>query len=56
MRITKLDRKKLRALFFKVCMILVAKNTAFKALHLYYMQRPDNPLEKMQSLIAYVTN
>ncbi|MFE4812672.1 transposase, partial [Peribacillus simplex] len=50
--ITKRGRKKLRALLFRVCMILVAKNTAFKALHAYYTQRPDNPLKKMQSLIA----
>ena len=33
-------------------MILVAKNSAFKALHAYYTQRPDNPLKKMQSIIA----
>jgi hypothetical protein len=33
-------------------MILVAKNTAIKTLHAYYTQRPDNPLKKMQSLIA----
>ena len=33
-------------------MILVAKNLAFKALHAYYTQRPDNPLKKMQSIIA----
>lgn len=51
-RITKRGRKKLRALLFRVCMILVAKNSAFKALHTYYTQRPDNPLKKMQSLIA----
>lgn len=50
--ITKRGRKKLRALLFRVCMILVAKNSAFKALHAYYTQRPDNPLKKMQSLIA----
>ncbi|MED1206114.1 transposase, partial [Heyndrickxia acidicola] len=50
--ITKRGRKKLRALLFRVCMILVAKNSAFKALHVYYTQRPDNPLKKMQSLIA----
>ncbi len=50
--ITKRGRKKLRALLFRVSMILVAKNTAFKALHEYYTQRPDNPLKKMQSLIA----
>ncbi|MBT2724433.1 IS110 family transposase [Bacillus sp. ISL-46] len=50
--ITKRGRKKLRALLFRVCMILVAKNSAFKALHAYYNQRSDNPLKKMQSLIA----
>jgi transposase len=50
--ITKRGRRKLRALLFRVCMILVAKNTAFKALHAYYTQRQDNPLKKMQSLIA----
>jgi transposase len=33
-------------------MILVAKNSAFKALHAYYTQRSDNPLKKMQSIIA----
>ena len=33
-------------------MILVAKNSAFKALHAYYTQRSNNPLKKMQSIIA----
>jgi transposase len=33
-------------------MPLVAKNSAFKALHEYYTRRPDNPLKKIQSLIA----
>jgi hypothetical protein len=44
--------KKIRNLLFRVCMIMVAKNSAFKALHAYYTQCPDNPLKKMQSLIA----
>ncbi|WP_019242968.1 MULTISPECIES: IS110 family transposase [Bacillus] len=51
-RITKRGRKKLRALLFRVCMILVAKNSAFKTLHAYYTQRSNNPLKKMQSIIA----
>jgi transposase len=51
-KITKRGRKKLRALLFRVIMPLVAKNTAFKALHQYYTGRRDNPLKKMQSLIA----
>ncbi|MBY0217788.1 IS110 family transposase [Paenibacillus illinoisensis] len=51
-KITKRGRKRLRALLFRVMMPLVAKNRAFKALHEYYTKRPDNPLKKMQSLIA----
>jgi hypothetical protein len=33
-------------------MPLVAKNAAFKALHEYFTTRKNNPLKKMQSLIA----
>ncbi|WP_223829648.1 transposase [Paenibacillus arenilitoris] len=51
-KITKRGRKRLRALLFRVMMPLVAKNRAFKALHEHYTKRPDNPLKKMQSLIA----
>jgi transposase len=51
-KITKRGRKKLRALLFRVAMPLVAKNSAFKALHEYFTQRPNNPLKKIQSLIA----
>ncbi|RID81556.1 IS110 family transposase [Peribacillus asahii] len=51
-KITKRGRKTLRALLFRVVMPLVAKNSAFKALHAYYTKRPDHPLKKMQSLIA----
>jgi transposase len=51
-KITKRGRKKLRALLFRVVMPLVAKNSAFKALHQYFTKRTNNPLKKMQSLIA----
>lgn len=51
-RITKRGRKALRALLFRVAMPLVAKNSAFRALHHYFTTRSDNPLKKMQSLIA----
>lgn len=51
-KITKRGRKGLRALLFRVVIPLVAKNPAFKALHEYYTTRPENPLKKMQSLIA----
>jgi len=51
-KITKRGRKKLRALLFRVAMPLVAKNSAFKALHQYFTKRSNNPLKKIQSLIA----
>ena len=51
-KITKRGRKKLRALLFKVAMPLVAKYSAFKALHEYYTKRPNNPLKKLQSMIV----
>lgn len=51
-KITKRGRKALRALLFRVAMPLVAKNSAFKALHQYFTTRSINPLKKMQSLIA----
>jgi transposase len=51
-KITKRGRKRLRSLLFRVVIPLVAKNNAFKALHEYYTKRPDNPLKKIQSLIA----
>lgn len=51
-KITKRGRERLRALLFRNMMPLVAKNQAFKVLYQYYTRRPDNPLKKMQSLIA----
>jgi transposase len=51
-RITKRGRPQLRALLYKVIRPLVAKNPAFKALHVYYTTRQQNPLRKQQSLIA----
>lgn len=50
--ITKRGRPKLRALLFKVVLPLIAKNTAFKALHKYFITRDENPLKKKQSIIA----
>ncbi|MCF8009820.1 MAG: IS110 family transposase [Clostridiales bacterium] len=50
--ITKRGRPRLRALLFKCIMPLVAKNQEFKALHNYYTTRTENPLKKMQSMIA----
>ena len=49
---TKIIKRGGKTLIFRVAMPLVAKNTAFKALYEYFTKRPNNPLKKMQSLIA----
>jgi len=51
-RISKRGRKRLRYLLFEVSMSLVSKNPEFKELHHYYTTRSENPLKKMQSLMA----
>jgi hypothetical protein len=50
--ISRRGRKRLRYLLFEVAMSLVAKNPEFGALHRYYTTRKQNPLKKMQSLMA----
>ncbi|TJX13319.1 IS110 family transposase [Tissierella creatinini] len=51
-RISKRGRKRLRYLLFEVSMSLVAKNQEFRKLHHYYTTRDENPLKKIQSLMA----
>jgi transposase len=51
-RISRRGRKRLRHLLFEVSMCLVAKNPEFGEIHRYFTTRPDNPLKKMQSLMA----
>ncbi len=51
-KISKRGRKRLRHLLFEAALSLVGKNEAFKALHQYYLTRENNPLKKMQSLMA----
>ena len=51
-KITKRGRKRLRYLLYEVVMSLVSKNPEFKAIHHYYTTRKDNPLKKMQSIMA----
>ncbi|MFB5193281.1 transposase, partial [Alicyclobacillus fastidiosus] len=51
-QITKRGRQKLRALLFRCVIPLIAKNAEFKSLHRYYTERPENPLKKVQSIIA----
>ncbi|MCL2865803.1 MAG: IS110 family transposase [Lachnospiraceae bacterium] len=51
-KISKRGRKRLRYLLFEVAMSVVSKNDEFGTLHYYYTNRRDNPLKKIQSLIA----
>jgi len=50
--ITKRGRRRLRAILFRAIMPMVATNAEFKQLHKYYTTRSENPLKKMQSLVA----
>lgn len=50
--ISKRGRSRLRGLLFRCMLPMVAKNEEFKALHKHYTTRNQNPLKKMQSMIA----
>lgn len=50
--ICKRGRKRLRYYLTFGMMPLLSKNEEFKALHEYYTSRKENPLKKMQSLVA----
>lgn len=50
--ISKRGRKRLRALLFRAMLPMIAKNEEFRELHRYYITRVENPLKKMQSIIA----
>ena len=50
--ISRRGRKRLRKVLFLAAMALVGHNDEFRQLHQYYTTRKDNPLKKMQSLIA----
>ena len=51
-RISKRGRKSLRYLLFEAALSLAATNPEFKKLHRYYTSREQNPLKKIQSLMA----
>jgi len=51
-RISKRGRKRLRYVLFEVAMSVLGKNCEFREIHHYYTTRAENPLKKMQSLIA----
>lgn len=45
-------RKRLRYVLYKAAISLIGKNTEFRAIHEYYRTRKDNPLKKIQSVVA----
>ena len=51
-RISKRGRCRLRYLLFQAAISVVGKNSEFQEIHHYYTTRNENPLKKMQSLIA----
>lgn len=51
-RISRRGRKRLRYVLFEVAMSVIGKNAEFREIHQYYTTRENNPLKKMQSLIA----
>ncbi|MCP3764990.1 IS110 family transposase [Domibacillus sp. A3M-37] len=50
--ISKRGRKRLRMVLFKVMVLLIRHNEAFKKLHEYYTTRPLNPLRGKQSMVV----
>lgn len=51
-RISYRGRKRLRYVLYEAAISLVGKNAEFKAIHEYYRTRKENPLKKMQSVVA----
>ena len=51
-KISKRGRKRLRYLLFEAALSVCATNPEFREIHRYYTTREENPLKKMQSLIA----
>lgn len=50
--ISRRGRARLRAILFRAALPLVKNNPEFRSLHRYYTTRAENPLKKMQSIIA----
>lgn len=51
-RISYRGRKRLRYVLYEAAISLVGKNAEFRAIHEYYLTRKENPLKKMQSVVA----
>lgn len=50
--ISKRGRKQLRALLYKMAMVMVSQNSELKQLYQYLRTRPSNPLKGKQALIV----
>ena len=51
-RISRRGRKRLRYALYEAAISLIGKNAEFREIHEYYRTRKDNPLKKMQSVVA----
>ena len=51
-RISYRGRKRLRYVLYEAALSLVGRNPEFRRIYEYYKTRKDNPLKKMQALIA----
>ena len=51
-RISYRGRKRLRYVLYEAAISLIVRNEEFKEVHRYYRSRKENPLKKMQSVIA----
>ncbi len=43
-------------MLYEAAISLVGKNAEFRAIHEYYLTRKENPLKKMQSVVAVACN
>lgn len=51
-RISYRGRKRLRYVLYEAAISLIGKNAEFREIHEYYRTRRENPLKKMQSVVA----
>ena len=51
-RISYRGRKRLRYVLYEAAISVIGKNEEFKEIHEYYRTRRENPLKKMQSVVA----
>lgn len=51
-RISYRGRKRLRYVLYEAAVSVVGKNAEFRVIHEYYQTRKENPLKKMQSIVA----